>query len=81
MFRNGYTLEVCAAIDRADGRVNLSGLVEGTGLSPSLYAGPLRRLAGLGLLLHDPQPGDDHRERWYRAAKSQLWAAARELSQ
>jgi len=81
LFRNGYTLEVCAAIAGADGRVNLSGLVEGTGLSPSLYAGPLRRLAGLGLLLRDQRPGDDHRERWYRAEKSHLWVTARELSQ
>jgi len=73
-------LEICAAIDRADGRVNLTTLVAGTGLSPSLYSGPLRRLADLGLLLHDPQPDDDHRERWYSPVKSQLWVAARELS-
>ncbi len=40
----------------------------------------IRRLAGLGLLLGDTRPSDDHRERWYRPAKSQLWIAARELT-
>jgi len=80
LFRNGYMLEVCAAIDSAGGRVNLSALVEGTGLSPSLYSGPIRRLAGLRLLLDDPKPGDDYRERWYLPADSQLWVAARQLT-
>lgn len=80
LFRNAYMLEVCAAIDRAGGRVNLSLLISETGLAPSLYSGPIRRLAGLGLLLDDTRPGDDHRERWYRPAKSQLWIAARELT-
>ena len=73
-------LEVCAAIDRAGGRVNLSALLEGTSLSASLYSGPIRRLAGLGLLLDDSRPSDDYRERWYRPARSQLWVAARELT-
>jgi hypothetical protein len=81
LFRHAYMLEVCASIERADGRVNLTALLAGTGLSPSLYSGPLRRLAGLGLLLEDPQPSDDHRERWYRPARSHLWLAARELAQ
>jgi hypothetical protein len=80
LFRNSYMLEICAAIDRADGRVNLSSLIGGTHLSPSLYSGPLRRLARLGLLLDAPRPGDDHRSRWYEPAESQLWVAARELT-
>ena len=80
LFRNAYMLEVCAAIDKAGGRVNLTSLVGDSGLSPSLYSGPLRRLAGLGLLVDDPQPTDDRRERWYKPAKSRLWATARQLS-
>ena len=79
LFRNSYMLEICAAMNPNDGRVNLATLVRDTGLSPSLYAGPLHRLVGLGLLLDDPRPGDDHRERWYLPVQSQLWAAARDL--
>lgn len=63
----------------SDGRVNLATLVGDTGLSPSLDAGPLHRLVGLGLLLDDPRPGDDHRERRYLRVESQLWVAARDL--
>ena len=81
VFRNRYMLEICAAIDREDDRVSLSSLLEGTGLAPSLYSGPLRRLARVGLLLDDPRTGDDHRSRWYRPAPSHLWVAARELTQ
>lgn len=80
LFRNAYTLEVCALIERSQDRVNLTTLLEPVELSPSLYSGPLRRLAGLGLLLDATEPGDDHRERWYRPADSHLWMAARELT-
>jgi hypothetical protein len=71
-------LEICAAVGDA-GRVNLTSLLSNSGVAPAGYSGPIRRLADLGLLLRDPQPGDDHRERWYRPADSQLWVAAREL--
>lgn len=80
LFGNAYTLEVCALVERSDDRVNLTTLLERADLSPSLYSGPLRRLAGLGLLLDAAQPGDDHRERWYRPADSHLWIAAQELT-
>lgn len=82
LFRNAYMLEVCAKIEVAatEGeRVNLTSLLGTTGLSPSLYSGPLRRLAGLGLLLDSEQPGDDYREHWYEPAPSRLWETARDL--
>ncbi len=79
LFRHRYMLEVCVAVGTHE-RVNLTTLLDGTGLSPSVYSGPLRRLASLGLLLDDQRPGDDHRERWYRPADSKLWLAARELT-
>jgi hypothetical protein len=79
LFRSAYMLEICAAVGDAD-RVNLTSLVARGGVAPAGYSGPIRRLADLGLLLHDRQPGDDHRERWYRPADSQLWVAARELA-
>lgn len=82
LFRHAYMLEICAKIDEATSageRVNLTSLLGTTGLSPSLYSGPLRRLAGLGLLLDSERGGDDHREHWYEPVPSQLWDAAREL--
>ncbi len=79
LFRNSYMLEVCVAVARADERVNLTSLVEGTGLSASLYSGPVARLARLGLLVDDPRPGDDYRARWYSRADSWLWMAVQEL--
>jgi hypothetical protein len=63
----------------SDGR-NLPTLVGDTGPSPSLYAGPLQMLVGLRLLLDDPRPGDDHRERWCSPVESQLRVAARDLA-
>jgi hypothetical protein len=80
LFRNAYTLEVCALIERSDDRVNLTTLLGEEDLSPSLYSGPLRRLAGLGLLMDAGEPSDDRRERWYRPTESHLWLAARELT-
>ena len=79
LFRNAYVLEVSAAIT-AGKRFTLTSLLGDSGLSPSLYSGPLRRLVELGLIADDPQPADDHRERWYRAVKSPLWATARALA-
>lgn len=74
-------LEICVALDPGLGRFNLTSLASAGGVAPASYSGPLGRLVGLGLLALDgPQPGDDHRERWYRPADSQLWVAARELA-
>lgn len=80
LFRNSYMLEICAALADVEDRTNLMTLVDGTGLSPSLYSGPLRRLAGLGLLLDAQRADDDHRSRWYRPVESKLWDAARQLT-
>lgn len=49
--------------------------------SPSVYAGPLKKLVQLGLLLDAPLPDDDHRDRWYTATDSQLWSAAVQLAE
>lgn len=81
LFGNAYMLEVCAAIARRDGRVNLTTLVSQADVSASVYSGPLRRLAEVGLLIEDPKPEDDRRERWYLPTKSRLWKAARDLAE
>ena len=73
-------LEVCASVAVADGRVSLASLLEDPDLSASVYAGPLKKLAELGLLLDAPLPGDGHRERWYVPTESQLWGAALQLA-
>ncbi len=80
LFGNGYVLEVCAALHAVRDRTNLTELVGTSGLSPSLYSGPLHRLLDVGLLTPDQRPEDDRRERWYRPTKTSLWRAARELS-
>lgn len=72
-------LEVCAALDDVGDRTNLTQLIGSSGLSPSLYSGPIRCLRGLGLVVADQRPDDDHRERWFRPLDTQLWAAAKEL--
>jgi DNA-binding MarR family transcriptional regulator len=79
IFGNRYTLEVCAALSQVADRTNLSALIGDSGLSPSVYVGPLRRLAEVGLLEPDMRPGDNRRERWFRPRPSGLWAAAYEL--
>ncbi len=79
IFGNSYMLEVCAALDAVRGRTNLTELLGTSQMSPSVYAGPLHRLLSVELLIPDPRPGDDRRERWYRPAKVGLWRVAREL--
>jgi DNA-binding MarR family transcriptional regulator len=80
IFGNRYMLEVCAALSGVTERTNLAGLVGDTGLSPSLYVGPLHRLEQVGLLVREARPEDDRRERWYRPVSTGLWRAARELA-
>lgn len=80
IFGNRYMLEVCAALSEVSERTNLSSLIGDSGLSPSLYVGPLHRLEGVGLLVTDVRPDDARRERWYRPTPSGLWAAAQELA-
>lgn len=80
VFGNRYMLEVCAALGGVSDRTNLTGLVTGSGLSPSLYVSPLHRLSLVGLLEFEARAGDDRRERWFRPMPSALWAAAQELS-
>jgi hypothetical protein len=79
IFGNRYMLEVCAALADVQERTNLSSLIGESGMSPSLYFGPLRRLAEVGLLEDDSRAGDGRRERWFRPKPSGLWAAAVEL--
>ncbi len=80
IFGNRYMLEVCAALSEVTERTNLSLLIGDSGLSPSVYVGPLHRLEGVGLMRTDAHADDDRRERWYRPAPSGLWMAARELA-
>jgi len=79
LFGNAYMLEVCAGLSAVQ-RTNLTALLGPAGPSPSLYAAPLRRLVDAGLLMLDPQPEDDRRERWYRPTPTDLWRVARELA-
>jgi DNA-binding MarR family transcriptional regulator len=79
VFGNRYMLEVCAALGDVQDRTNLSSLIGDSGMSPSLYSGPLRRLEGVGLLEDEPREGDGWRERWFRPRPSGLWAAAADL--
>lgn len=79
LFGNSYLLEVCAALADVQDRTNLTALIGDSGLSPSVYSVPLRRLRGLGLIVDDVRPEDDHRERWFRPAGTGLWATAKEL--
>ena len=81
LFGNSYMLEVCVGVAEVDDRVCLSSLLADSDLSPSVYAGPLKKLVQLGLLLDAPRPDDDHRDRWYAAADSQLWTAAVQLAE
>jgi hypothetical protein len=79
LFGNSYVLEVCAALADVPDRTTLTALIGDSGLSPSVYSGPLRRLRGLGLIVADAHPDDDHRERWFRPADTRLWETAKEL--
>lgn len=79
LFGNSYMLEVCAAIDAVTDRTNLTELIGISGMSPSLYTGPLHRLQSVGLLIPDSRADDDRRERWYRPARTGLWRVAQEL--
>jgi DNA-binding IclR family transcriptional regulator len=79
IFGNRYMLEVCAALAEVQERTNLSSLIGDSGMSPSVYFGPLHRLAEVGLLENEPRAGDGRRDRWYRPKPSGLWAAAGEL--
>ncbi len=79
IFGNRYMLEVCAAMSDVTDRTNLRALIGDSGLSPSVYFGPLHRLEEAGLLSATLRPGDDRRERWYRPHSSSLWMAAQEL--
>jgi hypothetical protein len=81
LFGNSYMLEVCAALNEVDYRTNLTELLGTSGPSPSLYVGPLHRLVSAELLILDPRPDDDRRERWYRPTNTGLWRVARELAQ
>ena len=80
VFNNSYMLEVCLAIAQASDRICLTQLLGDSGLSPSIYSGPISRLADLGLLVDARRPSDDHRARWYSRAPSSLWTAATELT-
>jgi hypothetical protein len=80
LFGNRYMLEVCAAMSSVRGRTNLTELIGESGLSPSLYAGPLHRLLRAELLTIDVKAGDGRRERWYRPTRTSLWRAARDLA-
>lgn len=79
LFGNSYVLEVCAALAEVQDRTTLTALIGASGLSPSLYSVPLRRLRALGLIVDDVRTGDDHRERWFRPIDTRLWATAKEL--
>lgn len=79
IFGNRYMLEVCAEISKTPERTSLATLVGDSGLSPSLYAGPVHRLQSANLLVVEQRPGDGHRERWYRPVSATLWRAAYEL--
>jgi hypothetical protein len=79
LFGNSYMLELCAALDDVRERTRLTVLAEQSGIGPSLFSAPLRRLRQLELVLPDPHPDDDHRDRWFRPAQSSLWATSREL--
>lgn len=78
IFGNGYMLEVCARIARANGRVCLTSLIP-EDLVPSQYHSPIKRLVDAGLLIPSAEVGDDRRSRWYRPVDSKLWRAAEEL--
>jgi hypothetical protein len=80
IFGNRYMLEVCAAMSSVRGRTNLTELIGESGISPSLYAGPLHRLLRAELIGVDERPGDGRRERWYRPTRTSLWRAARDLA-
>jgi hypothetical protein len=79
LFGHRYMLEVCRAIAQADDRVCLTQLLEGTGLSPSVYSTPLTRLVALELLTDSSREGDDYRARWYERAESSLWITVQEM--
>ena len=81
LFGNRYMLEACVAIARTEGRVSLTQLAAGNGLSPSLLSVPLQRLSGVGLLVPAPHPDDDYRTRWYRRVDSNLWNTAIEFGE
>jgi hypothetical protein len=80
LFGHSYMLEICAALNDVTDRTTLTQLLGESSLSPSVYAGVLTRLRAVGLLVPDPRPDDDHRERWFRPEPSGLWAAAAELT-
>jgi hypothetical protein len=73
-------LEVCAAMSQVTDRTTLSALIGDSGLSPSVYFGPVHRLIEVGLLEVDARSHDDRREHWFRPRPSGLWSAAHELA-
>jgi hypothetical protein len=82
LFGDRYMLEVCIAVGRAPGRVNLTQLAAEKSVSKSVYSGPLQKLAECGLLLPAAsEPEDDRRVRWYTRAESALWQTATELAE
>lgn len=78
VFGNRYMLEVCVRIaESSTERVSLVSLIGDSGLSPSLYSAPLRRLAAGGLL---EDLGRDQRTHWYGRRTSGFWAVALDLA-